>query len=213
MRNRFDEELNSLNHQLIEMGALVEDAINNAVTALTTGNKQLVSKSVDIEADINKKEREIESLCFKLLLHQQPVAKDLRLISAAIKMITDMERIGDQAYDISELVLILPEKEQLFEQIDKMAAETTKMVTTSIDAFVKRDIKLAKSVFKNDDIVDELFISARDNLVSRIRENADYGEQAIDLMMVAKYFERIGDHAVNIAEWVVYSITGKKGEI
>jgi phosphate transport system protein len=199
---------------LIEMGTLIEKAIGLAVEALVKQDTALARQSVEFDDEVDQKEKDIESLCLKLLLQQQPVASDLRLISAALKMITDMERIGDQAADISEVTMRLASVpyENKLEYIPQMAEATAKMVTDSIDAFVKRDVELALSVVGADDTVDELFNAEKDGWVRHIREGGADGEQAVDLMMIAKYFERIGDHAVNIAEWVVFSITGKHGK-
>lgn len=210
MRNKFDAQLAKLNNELIEMGTLIEDAINNATDALINQNVQLAKKVIEDENEIDEKEKEIESLCLKLLLQQQPVASDLRVISSALKMITDMERIGDHAEDISEITLCLKNDEYIkkLTHIPKMAKATIKMLNESIDAFVKKDLELAQSVIKYDDIVDELFCTIKNELIDLIREDAQKGEQAIDLIMIAKYFERIGDHAVNIAEWVLFTITG-----
>ncbi len=214
MRSYFDSQLEELNNSLIEMGALVEQAIENAISALETQNASQANENIKFDRIINNKEREIEGLCMKLLLQQQPVAKDLRLISAVLKMITDLERIGDHAQDISEIVLYLSSQPYIkkLEHIAKMAQITSKMVTNSIDAFVKRDTFLAQRVCASDDTVDELFVIVKDELISLIHENSDNGEQAIDLLMVAKYFERIGDHAVNVGEWVTFSITGQHKE-
>ncbi len=211
MRSKFDEQLTTLNNMLIEMGALIETAIHLGMEGLVKQDVATAKKAIDLDAEIDQKEKDIESLCLKLLLQQQPVAKDLRLISAALKMITDMERIGDQAADIAEISLYLAEAPYLkkLEHIPQMAAATTKMVTDSIDAFVKKDLQLAKAAIKEDDEVDALFITVKNDLIQMIKHNTDSGEQAMDLMMVAKYLERIGDHAQNIAEWVVFSITGK----
>lgn len=211
MRNRFDAQLSRLNDMLIEMGALIEKAIGLAVEALVKQDISLARKAVTFDDEVDQKEQDIEALCLKLLLQQQPVAKDLRLISAALKMITDMERIGDQAADISEITMLLagvPYAKKL-EYIPQMAEATAKMVTDSIDAFVKKDLDLARSVIDSDDKVDELFSIERNSWIQHIRDGSVEGEQAVDLMMIAKYFERIGDHAVNIAEWVAFSITGK----
>lgn len=210
MRNKFDAQLAKLNNELIEMGTLIEDAINNATDALINQNVQLAKKVIEDENEIDEKEKEIESLCLKLLLQQQPVASDLRVISSALKMITDMERIGDHAEDISEITLCLKNDEYIkkLTHIPKMAKATIKMLNESIDAFVKKDLELAQSVIKYDDVVDELFCTIKKELIDLIREDAQKGEQAIDLIMIAKYFERIGDHAVNIAEWVLFTITG-----
>lgn len=210
MRNKFDEQLALLNTSLIEMGSYIEKAIGLATTALIERNVDLAKKAIAFDDEIDAKEKEIEALCLKLLLQQQPVAKDLRLISSALKMITDMERIGDQSADISEITLLITKAELNIktERILKMATATSKMVTESINAFVNKDLALANVVIAYDDTVDDLFNEIRHELIELLRQNADYGEQAIDIMMIAKYFERIGDHAVNIAEWVVFSITG-----
>ena len=210
MRSRFDEQLNKLNTEMIEMGALCEEAIALASKALTTGDVTLAENVSIISSDIDRKERDIESRCMKLLLQQQPVAKDLRQISAALKMITDMERIGDQAEDIAEIITYLEgrtAKETV--HIRDMSAETISMVTDSVDAYVKKDIKLAKLVIVHDDKVDEYFDKIKESLIKMIAENPENGEYAIDLLMIAKYFERIGDHATNIAEWVIFSVTGE----
>jgi len=208
MRSKFDEQLSQLNNLLIEMGALIETAIAMAIQALKEQDVELAKKVVDFDQEVDHKEKNIEALCLKLLLQQQPVAGDLRLISAALKMITDMERIADQASDISEITIMLagtPFIKKL-EHIPQMAEATIKMVTDSIDAFVKKDLSLARAVIASDDIVDKLFNTIKFDLVDMIRADAANSEQAIDLIMIAKYFERIGDHAVNIAEWVVFSM-------
>ena len=211
MRIQFGEQLTQLNNMLIEMGALIETAISLAMHALITQDTELAKKVFDLEKDIDHKEKDIESMCLKLLLQQQPVAKDLRLVSSALKMVTDMERIGDQAADITEITLHLAGTPYItkLELIPKMAEATVKMVTESIDAFVKKDLKMAQAVIEYDDVVDDLFLTVRRDLIRLTRADSENGEQAMDLLMVAKYFERIGDHAVNIAEWVVFSITGK----
>ena len=214
MRSRFDEQLALLNRELIEMGALCEEVIALSAQALTEGNAELAARVAPLDQEIDRKEREIESLCLKLLLQQQPVAKDLRQISAALKMITDMERIGDHAADISEMTILMAdsdyEKSAInMEVIKEMAKETTDMVIKSVDAFVNKDLELARWVINRDDVVDDLFDSFRKELIQKINENVKNGEMATDMLMVAKYFERIGDHATNIAEWVIYSITGK----
>ena len=209
MRNRFDEQLFELNREIIEMGALCEEAISNAVKALVTGDVVLAGSIKEKDNVIDQKERDIENRCMKLLLHQQPVARDLRTISAAMKLITDMERIGDQADDIAEIVVFLDGHiVDNMELIEEMAQETIKMVTNSVDAFVKKDIALAQQVIEQDDIVDDYFLRVKRGIISLITEQAVNGEVALDLLMISKYFERIGDHATNIAEWVIYSITG-----
>ena len=210
MRSKFDEQLLMLNEMLIEMGAMCEKTIALTTKALCEQDAELAPKAHESEMEIDNKEKDIESLCLKLLLQQQPVAKDLRLISAALKMVTDMERIGDQAADISELTVYLSGQKYIkeLEHIPQMALATVKMVTESIEAFVKKDLALARSVMAYDDVVDELFRTIRNDLIDMIRANSENGEQAIDLLMIAKYFERIGDHAVNISEWVEFAITG-----
>ena len=210
MRSKFDEQLNHLNNSLIEMCGIVEQAISDADKALIEQDTELARKIISSDDEIDNKEKEIESLCLKLILLQQPVARDLRLVSAVLKIITDLERIGDHATDISEITIMLANKKYIkkLEHIPQMAAATMKMLTESIDAFVKKDLELAKEVIAYDDVVDNLFEMVKSDLIELIHENADNGDQAIDLMMVAKYFERIGDHATNIAEWVEFSLTG-----
>lgn len=209
MRNRFEEQLFELNREIIEMGAMCEEAISKATEALNNGDVNLAEEIRTNSGAIDQMERDIESRCMKLLLHQQPVARDLRLISAALKMITDMERIGDQAEDIAEIVTFL-EGHTLtgMGQINEMAQETIKMVTSSVDAFVKKDVELAESVLRQDDVVDQYFSGIKQDIISMIAQNPTEGEAALDFLMIAKYFERIGDHATNIAEWVIYSVNG-----
>lgn len=209
MRSKFDEQLDLLNKEMIEMGALCEEAIALTIQAMNSGDVALASKVAPISSEIDHKERDIESRCLKLLLQQQPVAKDLRQISAALKMITDMERIGDQAEDIAEIIASLGGRTATETvQIRDMAQATIRMVTESVDAYVKQDINLAKSVILQDDIVDECFDTAKNRLIGMIANNPRDGEYALDLLMISKYFERIGDHATNIAEWVIFSVTG-----
>ncbi len=209
MRSRFDEQLGLLNRELIEMGALCEEVIALAAKAMEIGDVTLAKKVGPLDAEIDRKEREIESLCLKLLLQQQPVARDLRQISAALKMITDMERIGDQAEDIAEIVTFLDGRgTEDSELMREMARATIKMVTDSVDAFVKHDILLAEQVVRDDDTVDRYFDEVKRRLIERIAATPDDGEYSLDLLMIAKYFERIGDHATNIAEWVMFSVTG-----
>jgi phosphate transport system protein len=213
MRNRLDTQLDKLNNQLISMGALCENAIAIAVKALMNNDIVLAKSVKTVEIEIDQKEKEIENLCLNLILQQQPVAKDLRLISAALKMITDMERIGDQAADIAEIVSYIDLSASIHKvHISDMAGATIKMVTDSIDAFVKHDLKLAEEVIQYDDIVDELFCKIKTDVISLITGNPQNGEQFVDIIMIAKYLERIGDHATNIAEWVVFSINGKHKE-
>ena len=214
MRNRFDQQLFELNRELIEMGAMCEEAIASAAKALSTGDMKLAAKVCENSSAIDQMERDIEGRCMKLLLHQQPVAKDLRQISAALKMITDMERIGDQAEDIAEIVTFLNgHTMEGMELIEEMARATIEMVMSSVDAFVKKDVELAEKVIAQDDVVDDYFSKVKYGIISMIAENSTDGEFALDLLMIAKYFERIGDHATNIAEWVIYSVTGTHKEV
>ncbi|MGI6181235.1 MAG: phosphate signaling complex protein PhoU [Agathobaculum sp.] len=208
MRNRFDTQLMELNNELIAMGALCENAIASSVKALLTGDQKLAAAAIRIDQEIDQKEREIESMCLKLLLQQQPVARDLRLISAVLKMITDIERIGDQAGDIAEIVTYLSDACGHNRHIDEMAQATIKMVTDALDAFVRRDLQLAWSVIEYDDVVDGLFAECKKDLIAEVAANPSDGERVLDILMIAKYLERIGDHATNIAEWVDFSITG-----
>ena len=209
MRSKFDEQLALLNRELIEMGALCEEVIALSSKALTELDKTLAAKVAPLDTEIDQKERTIESMCLKLLLQQQPVARDLRQISAALKMITDMERIGDQAEDIAEIISFIDghtsENDTLMRE---MAKAVIQMVTESVDAYVKHDIALAEKVVADDDIVDDYFDSVKKKLIGSIARNPGDGEYALDILMIAKYFERIGDHATNIAEWVIFSITG-----
>ncbi|MDD2999716.1 MAG: phosphate signaling complex protein PhoU [Candidatus Riflebacteria bacterium] len=209
MRNRFDTQLEQLNNELITFGGLCEQAIGSIVEALLEDNKEKAREAIALEKITDNKEAEIESLCLRLLLQQQPVAKDLRLISSALKMITDLERIGDQAEDIGEIILRPePMRRKNALHIVDMAQATAKMVSQSIDAFVRRDLALARQVMEADDAVDDMFAQVKIDLVDLISQNPENGEEAINILLIAKYFERIGDHAVNIAEWVEFSITG-----
>ena len=211
MRTRFDEQLKEMNNSLIKMGAFIENAITLATKALVEQDIILAKKAIYCDNEINEMEKQIESQCLKLILHQQPIASDLRLISTALKMITDMERIGDHATDISEITITLSNEVYIkkLEYIPQMADATIKMVSNSIDAYVNKDLVLANDVIKYDDVVDRLFCSVKEGLITLIHEDVKNGGQAMDFLMIAKYFERIGDHAVNIAEWVIFSITGE----
>lgn len=212
MRSRFDEQLDLLNKEMITMGALCENAIAMSAKAVAEGDLALTESIPALAEQIGQKEREIESLCLKLLLQQQPVAKDLRIISSALKMVTDMERIGHQSADIAEIVRMANLKVGGdTEEVRNMALAVIKMVSESIDAFVKKDDDMAQAVIAYDDVVDDCFDRVKNLLIGRFSQPEADGEQTIDLLMVAKYFERIGDHAVNIAKWVVFSITGSKG--
>ena len=214
MRSKFDEQLLQLNHEMIEMGALCEEVIALSSQALTEGDTALASKVAPLDSEIDHKEREIENLCLKLLLRQQPVARDLRQISAALKMITDMERIGDQAEDIAEIITCMNGRTaENRELLRSMSLAVIRMVTESVDAYVRRDTQLAEKVIADDDIVDGDFDQVKAALIQKISAHPEEGGYALDLLMIAKYFERIGDHAVNLAEWVVFSVTGEhKGE-
>lgn len=214
MRTRFDEQLSLLDRELIGMGALCEEAIAVAAKALLDGDAPAAARVGGLEQEIDRKERDIETLCLRLLLQQQPVARDLRQISAALKMITDLERIGDQARDITDIVAFLGGRTGAeCAPIGDMARAAIGMVTGSVDAYVKRSTELAAGVIAGDDTVDGLFTRVKKELIGHIAARPDDGEYALDLLMIAKYFERIGDHAVNIAEWVEFSVTGvHKGE-
>lgn len=208
MRSRFDEQLELLNVELIRMGALCEDAIAYASrTMLGEGN--LAEQVYKTDREIDQKERDIENLCMRLLLKQQPVASDLRLVSSALKMISDMERIGDQASDIAEISSFVQARDvESNLHIRDMAEATIHMVTQSIDSYVKKDLQIAREVIRYDDVVDDLFNKVKEELIGLIAEDSSAGEFCIDMLMIAKYFERIGDHATNIAEWVEFSMTG-----
>lgn len=211
MRSRFDQQMERLHLELTRMGAQCEQAIAAGIKALLEDDDEMAGEAIAIEREIDQQEREIESLCMKLLLQQQPVARDLRMVSSALKMISDMERIGDQAADIAEITRHIggaPLPGQV--RLKEMAQAAAKMVAGSVDAFVKRDLNLAGGVIQYDDVVDELFVRIKEELTELIRRDASSAEEALDLLMIAKYLERIGDHAVNLAEWVEYSITGNK---
>lgn len=214
MRERYMKQLKQLNDLLTQMGQKVEHAIELAINALISQDVEKAKETIAYDEEIDEKEKEIEQLCLKLLLCQQPVAKDLRFISAALKMITDLERIGDHASDIAELVIFLAEKPYInkLDYMKQMAAETTDMVIRSINAYVDNNVEDAKQVIVHDDVVDRLFVTVKNEMIQLIHEDVNNGEQATDLLMVAKYFERIGDHATNIAEWVIFSVTGEKGK-
>lgn len=211
MRSKFDEQLEQLHKDLIEMGALCENAIAMAASALSEGNIKTANKVPELSDAIDRKERDIETMCMKLLLQQQPVAKDLRAISSALKMVTDMERIGDNSGDIAEIVTMANISfSDNTEHIQNMARATIKMVTNSIDALVNRDIELARSVIVYDDVVDGYFNKVKTSLITQFGDPTISGEKTLDLLMIAKYFERMGDHAAEIAKWALFSITGNK---
>ena len=211
MRNKFDDELENLNLELIKMGGLIETSIELSAKVLINRDLEFIKKVNDLEIEIDDMEKIIERHCLKLLLRQQPVASDLRVISTALKMITDMERIGDNACDIAEISRFLIDQVYIKDlvHIPQMADAAISMVKRSIDAFVNKDKELAMEVCSDDDIVDELFTVIKNELIEKIQKKAENSEQAIDLIMIAKYLERIGDHAENIAEWVIFSITGE----
>lgn len=210
MRNKFDRQLSRLNEMLIHMGELCETAIEEATKALEEGDMNRAKAVIAADEEIDQMEKDIESLCLKLLLQQQPVASDLRQVSAALKMITDMERIGDQASDIAEIVQTTHLKapgENI--RLKDMAQITQRMVSKSVDAYVKQDLGIARQVIREDDLVDHLFEEVKNELVCALKDGTSSGEQSLDYLMIAKYYERIGDHATNIAEWVEFSITGQ----
>lgn len=211
MRNKFDEQLEKLHVELIQMGALCEDAISAAAEALLKGDEELAQAAIEAEREIDQAEREVENLCMKLLLQQQPVARDLRTITAAMKMVTDMERIGDHAADISELTVAMAGTPYKLrgDNIKRMAAETIVMLVDAVDSYVTKDMAKARAVIDHDDVVDDLFLKVKADLIQVIRENPEYGEYAADLLMVNKYLERIGDHATNLAEWVIFALDNK----
>lgn len=211
MRSKFDEQLDLLHKELITMGALCENAIAMAAKALADGDTKIAGQVSELSVGIGQKERDIESMCIKLILQQQPVAKDLRVISSALKMVTDMERIGDNSWDIAEIVAManIGASDNTL-TLQDMARATIKMVTDSIDAFVKKDIGLAKKVVAYDDVVDNYFDEIKTNLIAQFGDPESDGEKVLDLLMIAKYFERMGDHATEIAKWVLFSITGSK---
>lgn len=208
MRKRFEQQLEELNQEMLQMGTMVEDSIQKAIEALLRQDVELAQKVMESDVEVDKKQKEIESICFTLLMQQQPVASDLRIISAALKMVTDMERIGDHAADISEMTLHLAHEPYIknLDSISKMASETMWMLIQSIEAYVEKNMDKANAVIAHDDIVDDLFIQTKQELIDLIHKDKNNGGQASDLLMVAKYFERIGDHATNLAEWVIFSI-------
>ncbi len=210
MRTAFDEQLSELHQRLTDMGSLCEEVISLAAKALMAGDLTLVDGIKAADGKIDRAERDIEALCLRLLLHQQPVARDLRQVSAALKMITDMERIGDQASDIGDMLPFVCRQDwQDTRLIGSMAQETIQMVTGSVDAYIRQDMTLAEAVIRRDDVVDDYFTQVKQALIGRMLSAPEQAELALDLLMIAKYFERIGDHATNIAEWVEFSVTGR----
>lgn len=212
MRSKFDEQLLELNKEMIEMGNKIILSIKNAIEALVARDENMARAIMESDAEVDHLQKKIEGICFNLLIQQQPVARDLRTVTAAMKMVTDMERIGDHAADISEMTILMGQNSQIdkFEHISKMATETMVMLNHSIEAFASKDVIKAKEVIEHDDVVDDLFIEVKKDVIELILNNPGEGEEATDILMIAKYFERIGDHATNIAEWVIYSLKQKE---
>lgn len=211
MRDKFERQLVELNNTMIDMGNKIIESINGSIDALINRNIDKAKKIMENDNEIDHLQKTVEGICLNLLVGQQPVAKDLRAITAAMKMVTDMERIGDHAADISEMTILMGEDSKIdnFDHISKMASETMIMLNRSIEAYVEKDTVKAHEVIEHDDIVDKLFDEAKQDVIKLIIESSDDGENATDLLMVAKYFERIGDHATNIAEWVIFSLESK----
>ena len=212
MRAKFDEQLHMLNQEMMHMGSMIEEKIQKAIEALIGQNRSLAKKIMDGDCEVDREQKKIENICFNLLMQQQPVARDLRVISAAMKMVTDMERIGDHAADISEMTVMMSGTPYVadLEDIKKMASETVLMLIRSIEAYVEKDMLKAQSVIDHDDIVDDLFHKNKQDLIELIQKNPAVSEQAADMLMVAKYFERIGDHATNLAENIIFALDDKK---
>jgi len=214
MRSKFDEQLLVLNKEMIEMGNKIILSIKNAIEALVARDENMAKAIMESDAEVDHLQKKIEGICFNLLIQQQPVARDLRTVTAAMKMVTDMERIGDHAADISEMTILMGQNSQIdkFEHISQMATETMIMLDHSIEAYVEKNVIKAKEVIEHDDIVDNLFVEAKKDVIELILNSPSEGEGATDILMIAKYFERIGDHATNIAEWVIYSLKQKEDE-
>ena len=214
MRSKFDEQLLELNKEMIEMGNIIILSIKNAIEALVARDENMAKAIMESDAEVDHLQKKIEGICFNLLIQQQPVARDLRTVTAAMKMVTDMERIGDHAADISEMTILMGQNSQIdkFEHISQMATETMIMLNHSIEAYVEKNVIKAKEVIEHDDIVDDLFVEAKKDVIELILNSPSEGEGATDILMIAKYFERIGDHATNIAEWVIYSLKQNEDE-
>lgn len=214
MRSRFDEQLRELNKEMIDMGRMIVQSIAMAIEALTDKDDILAKRIMERDDQVDHAQKKIENICFNLLIQQQPVARDLRTVTAAMKMVTDMERIGDHAADISEMTILMGKESPIdkFQHINKMASETVIMLNHSIEAYVERNKEKAKEVIEHDDVVDQLFDEVKKDIINLIQKGSGDGEEALDLLMVAKYFERIGDHATNIAEWVIYSLKKTEDE-
>ena len=215
MRTKFDEQLHMLNQEMMHMGSMIEERIQKAIEALIGQNTELAKEIMEGDAEVDREQKKIENTCFNLLMQQQPVARDLRVISAAMKMVTDMERIGDHAADISEMTIMMSKEPYVSDlsDIKKMASETVLMLIRSIEAYVEKDMLKAQSVIDHDDIVDDLFNKNKQELIELIRKNPVVSEQAADMLMVAKYFERIGDHATNLAENIIFALDDKKNTV
>lgn len=209
MRTRLDEELKEMNKEMIEMGSLCEKAIAYADKALLKQEREKAEQAIQLQDEFKQKEKSLENLCLKVLLLEQPMAADLRQVSAALKMITDLRRIGEISGDMAEIIQYLKFEDHL-EYLSSMALNASSMVTNAINAFVQKDVELARNVVQADDTIDDLFLKERSEIINLIKENPDRNEYAIDLVMIAKYYEKIGDHAVNLAEWVIYSLTGNR---
>ncbi|MCR4688013.1 MAG: phosphate signaling complex protein PhoU [Saccharofermentans sp.] len=209
MRNKFDDQLLELNKEMIEMGSKVVLSIKNAIEALVARDSDKAKQIMEGDDEVDHLKKQIESICFNLIIQQQPVARDLRTVTAAMEMVTDLERIGDHAADISEMTILMGPDSNIsrYGNVLKMAAETMIMLNQSIEAYVQKDAVMAKAVIEHDDVVDELFMKSKKDVIDIILNKPEDGEEATDVLMIAKYFERIGDHATNIAEWVIYSIT------
>ena len=214
MRSKFDEQLLELNKEMIEMGNKIILSIKNAIEALVARDENMAKAIMESDAEVDHLKKKIEGICFNLLIQQQPVARDLRTVTAAMKMVTDMERIGDHAADISEMTILMGKNSQIdkFEHISQMATETMIMLNHSIEAYVEKNVIKAKEVIEHDDIVDDLFVEAKKDVIELILNSPSEGEGATDILMIAKYFERIGDHATNIAERVIYSLKQNEDE-
>lgn len=212
MRTKFDEQLHMLNQEMMHMGSMIEEKIQKAIEALIGQDSALAKEIMDGDSEVDREQKKIENICFNLLMQQQPVARDLRVISAAMKMVTDMERIGDHAADISEMTVMMSDTPYVadLEDIKKMASETVLMLIRSIEAYVEKDMLKAQCVIDYDDIVDDLFHKNKQDLIELIQKNPAVSEQAADMLMVAKYFERIGDHATNLAENIIFALDDKK---
>ncbi len=208
MRIKFDAQLRRLNSEMTSMGIMIQKAIQSAIEAFFRQDVETAKQIMKDDELVDQEQKKIENICFQLLIQQQPVARDLRTITAAMKMVTDMERIGDHAADISELTVIMADSPYLLKEghMKKMAAEAVDMLLQAVEAYVERDIEKARSVIEHDDVVDELFLKVKAALIKVMQENRDYAEYAADLLLINKYLERIGDHATNIAEWVIFAV-------